>query len=130
MLMWVSHFACQNFVLSLASWYVDKSGIDSRDREWFFFNTPSLKHHNGSRKNRATKEGFWKTTGKDKEIKFRGSLIGMKKILVYHRGRAHNGEGTKWVMHEYRTTQEEFDGTHRGQVGFCFSVCLIDVILT
>ena len=117
-------------MLSLASWNVDISGIDSKDKEWFFFNAQSPKHQNGNRKNRTTMEGFWKATGKDREIRSRGSLIGMKKTLVYHRGRTPNGEGTKWVMHEYRTSQDEFDGTHPGQVGFCFSVYLIDVILT
>ena len=98
-------------------------------QEWFFFNALSLTHQNGNKKNRATKEGFWKATGKDRKIKSRGSLIGMKKTLVYYR-RCTSNEGTKWVMHEYRTTQEEFDGTNPGQVGFFFSVCLIDVILT
>ena len=129
MLIWVSHFGCQIFVLSLASWNADICGIDTKDQEWFCFNAQSL-NQNGNRKNRTTMEGFWKATGKDREIKSRGSLVGMKKTLVYHRGRTPNGEGTKWVMHEYRTTQDEFDGTHPGQVGFCFSVCLIDVILT
>ncbi|CAA6672159.1 unnamed protein product [Spirodela intermedia] len=48
----------------------------------------------GVRRNRATEAGYWKTTGKDKEI-FSGAtsleLVGMKKTLK-----------TNWVMHEYR----------------------------
>ncbi|KAF3952920.1 hypothetical protein CMV_021579 [Castanea mollissima] len=95
-------------------------GIDSKDKEWCFFNAQSLKHQNGNRKNRTTREGFWTETGKDREIWYRGRLIGMKKTFVYHRGRTPNGEGTKWVMHEYRITQEEFDGTHPGQKAFVF----------
>ncbi|XP_075648294.1 uncharacterized protein LOC142619112 isoform X2 [Castanea sativa] len=95
----------------------DICGIDTKDQEWFCFNPQSL-NQNGNRKNRTTMEGFYKATGKDRAIKSRGSLIGMKKTLVYHRGRTPNGEGTKWVMHEYRTTQDEFDGTHPGQKAF------------
>ncbi|KAG8483129.1 hypothetical protein CXB51_022079 [Gossypium anomalum] len=41
--------------------------------------------------------------GKDKEI-FRagGVLVGMKKTLVFYKGRAPKGEKSNWVMHEYR----------------------------
>ncbi|XP_075647975.1 uncharacterized protein LOC142618827 isoform X1 [Castanea sativa] len=106
-----------------------KSGIATEDQEWFFFTEQSLKHQNDNPKkrkrgqkqelvNRQTKAGFWKSTGPDREIEFGESLIGMKKTLVFHRGSNKKEEKairTNWVMHEYRTTQKEFDGKHPGQ---------------
>ncbi|PWA45270.1 No apical meristem (NAM) protein [Artemisia annua] len=56
----------------------------------------------GLRTNHATVAGYWKTTGKDKEIFRGGVLVGMKKTLVFYRGRAPKGEKTNWVMHKYR----------------------------
>ncbi|MQM03604.1 hypothetical protein Taro_036392 [Colocasia esculenta] len=76
------------------------------EKEWYFFSTRDRKYPTGLRTNRATGSGFWKTTGKDKEIFCGGGaavdLVGMKKTLVFYKGRAPRGEKSNWVMHEYR----------------------------
>lgn len=72
------------------------------EKEWYFFSLRDRKYPTGLRTNRATEAGYWKTTGKDKEIYRAGELVGMKKTLVFYKGRAPRGDKSNWVMHEYR----------------------------
>ncbi|GKV34214.1 hypothetical protein SLEP1_g42609 [Rubroshorea leprosula] len=85
------------------------SRLRTRDQEWYFFSMLDKKYVNGARMNRATGQGYWKATGKDREVRRDSQLLGMKKTLVFHSGRAPDGQRTNWVMHEYRLIDEELD---------------------
>ncbi|PAN41920.1 hypothetical protein PAHAL_8G079100 [Panicum hallii] len=76
-------------------------------REWYFFSLRDRKYATGQRTNRATASGYWKATGKDRAVEHQGMLVGMRKTLVFYKGRAPKGRKTEWVMHEYRV-----EGSH------------------
>ncbi|PHT61330.1 NAC domain-containing protein 13 [Capsicum annuum] len=83
------------------------SRLKTRDLEWYFFSMLDRKHGNGAKTNRATERGYWKTTGKDRAVHHKSKVVGMKKTLVFHSGRAPKGQRTNWVMHEYKLIDEE-----------------------
>ncbi|KAL6626558.1 hypothetical protein ACP70R_030284 [Stipagrostis hirtigluma subsp. patula] len=84
--------------------------------EWYFFSPRDRKYPNGVRPNRAAGSGYWKATGTDKPITLSaapaaessessGAMIGVKKALVFYRGRPPKGMKTSWIMHEYRLAE-------------------------
>ncbi|KAM7476574.1 hypothetical protein LguiB_023817 [Lonicera macranthoides] len=77
--------------------------------DWYFFSHKDKKYPTGTRTNRATAAGFWKATGRDKAIfssNGRGR-IGMRKTLVFYKGRAPRGLKCDWIMHEYRRLDDD-----------------------
>ncbi|KAG8099072.1 hypothetical protein GUJ93_ZPchr0013g37205 [Zizania palustris] len=74
------------------------------ESEWYFFSPRDRKYPNGIRPNRAAGSGYWKATGTDKPIhdSVTGESVGVKKALVFYRGRPPKGIKTSWIMHEYR----------------------------
>ncbi|WOK98169.1 hypothetical protein Cni_G06879 [Canna indica] len=70
--------------------------------DWYFFSQKDKKYPTGTRTNRATAAGFWKATGRDKVIYSSVGRIGMRKTLVFYKGRAPHGQKSDWIMHEYR----------------------------
>ncbi|XP_062231426.1 NAC domain-containing protein 82-like [Phragmites australis] len=85
----------------------DKSCLRSKDLEWFFFCPRDKKYPNGSRTNRATPNGYWKTSGKDRTIMLNSRNVGNKKTLIFHEGKAPKGDRTDWVMYEYKMEDED-----------------------
>ncbi|KFK25187.1 hypothetical protein AALP_AA8G078300 [Arabis alpina] len=71
------------------------------ENEWFYFCARGRKYPHGSQSRRATLLGYWKATGKERSVKSGNQIVGTKRTLVFHMGRAPRGERTEWIMHEY-----------------------------
>ncbi|CAD5178819.1 unnamed protein product [Musa acuminata subsp. burmannicoides] len=72
--------------------------------ERYCFNRREAKYPNGKRSNRAARSGYWKARGKDKQIVASGcnQVVGMRRVLVFYRGKPPTSSPTDWMMHEYR----------------------------
>ncbi|XP_021660474.1 NAC domain-containing protein 43 isoform X2 [Hevea brasiliensis] len=79
--------------------------------DWYFFSHKDKKYPTGTRTNRATAAGFWKATGRDKIIYSGFRRIGLRKTLVFYKGRAPHGQKSDWIMHEYRLDDSSHDTT-------------------
>ncbi|KAF5476508.1 hypothetical protein F2P56_003256 [Juglans regia] len=73
-------------------------------QEMYFFSHKEARYRNGNRTKRTTNSGYWKAAGSDKKIlsSTKNHVVGMKKTLVFYRGKPSLGLRTDWIMHEYR----------------------------
>ncbi|CAL5001961.1 unnamed protein product [Urochloa decumbens] len=79
-------------------------------QEGYFFCRRGSKYPSGVRARRATRLGYWKSTGKDKAVHGRdGRVVGTRKTLVFYGGRA-----PRWVMHEYAMGDKSSSALLRG----------------
>ncbi|OMO71066.1 No apical meristem (NAM) protein [Corchorus olitorius] len=71
------------------------SALQPGCRVWYFVYSLNYKYHKGKLINRATKEGYWKPTGRRRKIMASGSnaVIGSKRSLTFHKG--HHAGKTK-----------------------------------
>ncbi|KAL0721377.1 hypothetical protein Bca4012_035976 [Brassica carinata] len=80
----------------------EKSCLRTGDLKWYFFCPRLKKYPNGGKANRSTESGYWKTTGKDRDVTYNEEVVGKIRTLIFHYGKTPRGERTDWVIHEYR----------------------------
>ncbi|XP_021715697.1 NAC domain-containing protein 90-like [Chenopodium quinoa] len=80
-----------------------------RDTEqWFFFTPQQEREARGGRPNRTTASGYWKATGSPSYVySSQNKVIGVKKTLVFYKGKAPIGRKTKWKMNEYKAIKQQ-----------------------
>jgi hypothetical protein len=80
--------------------------MKSDDKEGFFFTCLDLMKINKiTRYNRKAKGGYWKISGKPRIIRTKGTIIGIKKTVLFYTS-LH--KKTNWVYHEYSAKGENF----------------------
>lgn len=99
-------------LLSLMKWFVwfvaALAGELCRGdtEQWFFFSPGQEREARGGRPSRTTACGYWKATGSPGYVySSDNTVIGVKKTMVFYKGKAPSGKKTKWKMNEYRAIQ-------------------------
>ncbi|OVA06046.1 NAC domain [Macleaya cordata] len=115
--------------------------------QWFFFTPRQEREARGGRPNRTTTSGYWKATGSPGYVYSSSSsssssfssagttgggnhhrIIGMKKTMVFYKGKAPTGRKTKWKMNEYRAIiHGGSDQTSTPMLRHEFSLCRVYV---
>ncbi|KAH6828009.1 NAC domain containing protein 32 [Perilla frutescens var. hirtella] len=99
-------------------WDLPRKTVFGEDERYFF--TPrNRKYPNGGRPNRTAASGYWKATATDQPIFqpcSRSTKIGLKKSLVFYKGKPPNGHRTNWIMTEYRLPHTSRPSTSTGSM--------------
>ncbi|KAL7590906.1 hypothetical protein Lser_V15G32641 [Lactuca serriola] len=110
-------------IFDFSPWDLPAKSILSGDLEWYFFCSYSKKYSSGSRTNRSTETGYWKGTGKDRDVKYNGRKVAVIKTLIFHVGHAPKGTRTNWVIHEYRMKDEDL--ANQGVAQEAYVICKV-----
>ncbi|XP_065867654.1 NAC domain-containing protein 90-like [Euphorbia lathyris] len=74
--------------------------------QWFFFTPRQEREARGGRPSRTTASGYWKATGSPGYVySSDNKVIGVKKTMVFYKGRIPTGRKTIWKMNEYRAIE-------------------------
>ncbi|TVU36409.1 hypothetical protein EJB05_18342, partial [Eragrostis curvula] len=85
---------------------------------WFYFCPRQEREARGGRPSRTTPSGYWKAAGTPGVVYSADRrAIGMKKTMVFYRGRAPSGTKTNWKMNEYRALHYHNDAAGAGSGG-------------
>ncbi|XP_039002918.1 NAC domain-containing protein 90-like [Hibiscus syriacus] len=94
--------------------------------QWFYFTPRQEREARGGRANRTTASGYWKATGSPSYVYSSDDrVIGMKKTMVFYKGKAPAGKKTKWKMNEYRAIEAV---TTTPMLRHEFSLCRVYVV--
>ncbi|XP_050228394.1 NAC domain-containing protein 90 [Mercurialis annua] len=99
--------------------------------QWFFFTPRQEREARGGRPSRTTASGYWKATGSPGYVYSSDNrVIGVKKTMVFYKGKAPTGRKTKWKMNEYRAIEGGADSstTSVPKLRHEFSLCRFYVI--
>ncbi|KAL5202134.1 hypothetical protein ABZP36_013086 [Zizania latifolia] len=90
---------------------VHRTDVCAGDGEpWFYFCPRQEREARGGRPSRTTPSGYWKAAGTPGLVySAAGRPIGIKKTMVFYRGRAPARTKTNWKMNEYRAFEEDDD---------------------
>ncbi|RWR76345.1 NAC domain-containing protein 19-like protein [Cinnamomum micranthum f. kanehirae] len=77
------------------------------EEKCYFFTSTYRKYRNGIQPSRSTKNGYWKASTGETEIKERNNVIGTMRSLVFYYGEHPREKKTNWIMHEYRLSEHQ-----------------------